>query len=66
MASSHNGNRVRNFQNSYLDGRGAFRTAVESYCCVMGRTQLTAKRNGYFTFQTIINKTGAHDAISSF
>ena len=38
----------------------------ESYCCVMGRTQLTAKRNGYFTFQTIINKTGAHDAISSF
>ena len=33
-------------------------------CCVTGLTQLTIKRNGYFTFQTIIDKPGARSTIS--
>ena len=54
---------VRIFHSDYFDCRGAFQTVLDLYCCVTG---LTMKRNGYFTFQTISDITGAHSTISFF
>ena len=60
---SHNGNRPF-FHSGYFDSRGACQTVLDSYCCVMGWTQPTTKRNEYFTFHTIINITEARGIIS--
>ena len=58
MASLHVTEIVRIFHSGYFDSRGACQTVLDSYCCVMGWTQPTTKRNGYFTFHTIIDTTG--------
>ena len=47
-----------------VDRRGAFRTVLDSKCCVMGGTKLTTMRNGYFTFPMIIGvRCATSDAV---
>ena len=64
MASLHVTEIVRIFHSGYFDSRGACQTVLDLYCCVMGWTQPITKRNGYFTFHTIIDITGARGIIS--
>ena len=46
------------FHSGYLDYRGAFQLGLNLYCCVTSWKNSTKKRNGYFTFQTIIDGRG--------
>jgi len=53
------------FHSSNFDYRGAFQIVLDSYCC--NRLNIAeTKRNGCFTFQKIINKTGACSTITFF
>jgi len=40
---------VRNFHSGYFACSNSFQRVVDSYCCIVGWTQLAMKRNGYFT-----------------